>query len=97
LDGRAVPIKAVPRIHNPGDQLWCPGILWEVNGNFYASHEADCTPYEQLPEGERGTWPVGQTDEAKLIWLTRGEYRITAKFQKSGHTLGRAECQVTIE
>jgi hypothetical protein len=98
VDGGAVPFRAAPRIYNPDEKLWCPAIQWEVNGHTTSFHEADCPPYDSVPEEERAVWPESEVDEVKIFWFSgKGEYVIVAKFQKSDRTVGRAECTVSVQ
>lgn len=90
-------VTARPRIYDPGERYWCPAVEWRINGQRVRVHEADCIPYESVPEGERQVWPPLERDETQAFPFRPGEYRIEAFFKKSGTTIGRAECFVSVQ
>lgn len=61
------------------EELYCPKVSWELNGDFQGAHEADCPPYEAGTD-----YPRRWTRE---FWLGPGEHLVTVTISRGGRPL----------
>lgn len=91
-----VVVSATLRVNHPGEDLWCPGVEWYLDGDSEGSHESDCSPYETVfaSQGEPDYW---SEDTPRYLKLWQGEHLIVAKLTRSNKVLARVECRVTVQ
>ena len=91
-DPNGIEVTAMLIIKNIDEELWCPEIEWEWNGQR-SSQLSDCTPYQDSEEGERAFWSESQ----QRRFYGPGTVRVQVKLRKEGKVLRRLDASMAIK
>lgn len=90
VEGRLITATLI--IKDADEDLWCPEVDWEWDGQ-HSSETSDCSPFAESDAGDRALW----TQTRQRRFFGRGVIEIVVRLLKGGKVIRRVEAQVPIQ